>query len=295
LPRFTQYNKNELFIKKEEEKNFNNHITNDLILDFDRILKISDNKKETNSKNNKDNYKLNLLISDKSKNIGNPPNDKTKNKILNQIYYKSNSKFYEFLIKLSNLIKNENEAESQLENGRDEEEDDIKNKTSIRKDTVQTQTTNCSTIKDDNFMQERSFKNSFVNLIYDKETNTIKNEEILNNKEFLICCLVKSSHHIKGAIFIREKKLNFRIFSDQKRGIDINGFEDCFSEKDDDYDKERGTCYGSYFTHHPKDKNLYKMSISFNEIKWILKRKYYYKNSAMEIFTIKRGMILRHL
>ena len=287
LPRFTQYNKNELFIKKEEEKNSNNHITNDLILDFDRILKISDNKKETNSKNNKDNYKLNLLISDKSKNTGNPPNDKTKNNILNQIYYKSNSKFYEFLIKLSNLIKNENEAESQLENGRDEEEDDIKNKTSFRKDTVQTQTTNCSTIKDDNFMQERSFKNSFVNLIYDKETNTIKNEEILNNKEFLICCLVKSSHHIKGAMFIREKKLNFRIFSDQKRGIDINGFEDCFSEKDDDYDKERGTCYGSYFTHHPKDKNLYKMSISFNEIKWILKRKYYYKNSALEIFTIK--------
>ena len=67
-------------------------------------------------------------------------------------------------------------------------------------------------------MLDKAFNNSFVNLIYDKETNKIKNEEFLNNKEFLICCLVKSSHHIKGAIFIREKKLNFRIFTDQKRG-----------------------------------------------------------------------------
>ena len=289
LPKFTEYNKNELFIKKEEEKNTNNIISNDLILDFDKILKMSDIKKELNSKNDKNNYNLNLLISDKSKSEGNFPNDKTKNKILNQIYYKSNSKFCDFLIKLSNLVdfKNENEEESQRENEGYEEEDDIKQKSSTRKDTVQTQTTS-STIKNDNdnIMMDRAFKNSFVNLIYDKETDKIKNEEFLNNKEFLICCLVKPSHHIKGAMFIREKKLNFRIFSDQKRGTD-NGFEDCFSEKDDDYDKERGTCYGSYFTHHPKDKNLYKMSISFNEIKWILKRKYYYKNSAIEIFTIK--------
>ena len=283
LPKFTQYNKNELFIKKEEEKNTNNIISNDLILDFDKILKISDNKKEQSSKNNNN---LNLLISDKSKNAGNSQNDKIKNKILNQIYYKSNSKFCEFLIKLSNLIKNENEVESQKDEG-DEEEDDIQHKDSIRKDTFQTLTTSCSTIKNDNFIPERAFKNSFVNLTYDKETNKIKNEEFLNDKEYLICCLVKPSHHIKGAMFIREKKLNFRIFSDQKRGTDINGFEECFSEKDDDYDKERGTCYGSYFTHHPKDKNLYKMSISFNEIMWILKRKYYYKNSAIEIFTIK--------
>ena len=283
LPKFTQYNKNELFIKKEEEKNTNNIISNDLILDFDKILKISGNKKEQSSKKNNN---LNLLISDKSKNAGNSQNDKSKNRILNQIYYKSNSKFCEFLIKLSNLIKNEKEVESQKDEG-NEEEDDIQHKDSIRKDTLQTLTTSCSTIKNDNFIPEKAFKNSFVNLTYDKETNKIKNEEFLNNKEYLVCCLVKPSHHIKGAMFIREKKLNFRIFSDQKRGTDINGFEECFSEKDDDYDKERGTCYGSYFTHHPKDKNLYKMSISFNEILWILKRKYYYKNSAIEIFTIK--------
>jgi hypothetical protein len=36
---------------------------------------------------------------------------------------------------------------------------------------------------------------------------------------------------------------------------------------------------------HHKDKNLYKISIKYDEIKWIFRRRYYYKNSALEIFT----------
>ena len=48
---------------------------------------------------------------------------------------------------------------------------------------------------------------------------------------------------------------------------------------------ERKTCFGSFFVCHPKDKDLYKISINYKDIKWIFKRKYYYNNSALEIFT----------
>ena len=59
-----------------------------------------------------------------------------------------------------------------------------------------------------------------------------------------------------------------------------------FTNQDDDYDQERQTCFGSYFVCHPKDKDLYKVSINYDDIKWIFRRRYYYKNSAMEIYTI---------
>ena len=65
------------------------------------------------------------------------------------------------------------------------------------------------------------------------------------------------------------------------RGVKIG-----FTDKDDDYDQERKTCFGSYFVCHPKDKDLYKISINYKDIKWIFRRRYYYKNSGLEIFTI---------
>ena len=66
----------------------------------------------------------------------------------------------------------------------------------------------------------------------------------------------------------------------------MSGVEIGFTNQDDDYDPERQTCFGSYFVCHPKDKDLYKVSINYSDIKWIFRRRYYYKNSAMEIFTI---------
>ena len=58
-----------------------------------------------------------------------------------------------------------------------------------------------------------------------------------------------------------------------------------FTNQDDDYDPERQTCFGSYFIYHPKDKDLYQININYRDIKWIFRRRYYYKNSGLEIFT----------
>ena len=66
----------------------------------------------------------------------------------------------------------------------------------------------------------------------------------------------------------------------------MSGVNVGFTDKDDDYDEERKTCFGSYFMFHQKDKNLYKISINYDDIDLILLKRYYYKNSALEIFTI---------
>ena len=98
-------------------------------------------------------------------------------------------------------------------------------------------------------------------------------------------CLVKTSHHIKGVCFIDDTNLNFKVFLNQRTGNAMSGIEIGFTTQDDDYDHDRQTCFGSYFVCHPKDRDLYKISIKYSNIKWIFRRRYYYKNSALEIFT----------
>ena len=110
------------------------------------------------------------------------------------------------------------------------------------------------------------------------KTKTIK-------KKYFLSCLVKTSHHIKGVCFIYENQLNFRVFLNQRTGNFMSGVELAFTNKDDDYDQDRQTCFGSYFVCHPKDKDLYQITIDYNDIKWMFRRRYYYKNSAIEIFT----------
>ena len=106
------------------------------------------------------------------------------------------------------------------------------------------------------------------------------------NKKYYLSCIVKTSHHIKGVCFIDDKKLNFKVFLNQKTGNALSGVGIGFTNEDEDYDPDRQTCFGSYFVCHPKDKDLYKIAINYNDIKWIFRRRYYYKNSAMEIYTI---------
>ena len=88
-------------------------------------------------------------------------------------------------------------------------------------------------------------------LSYDKEKGKIKHEEIFAGIEYVICCLVKSTHHIKGLFYFKDKKISFKTFFgkilDIKLQMELN-------EKDDNYDSERNNCYGSYFKSY-KNKN----------------------------------------
>ena len=83
-------------------------------------------------------------------------------------------------------------------------------------------------------------------LIEEKSSKFVKD---INNpdKIYFLSCLVTTSHHIKGVCLIDESQLDFKVFLNQQTGKNMNGINMSFTDKDDDYDAERKTCYGSYF------------------------------------------------
>ena len=134
------------------------------------------------------------------------------------------------------------------------------------------------------FKEEKENKNNSENK-EGKDKDKEKAQE-KTKKNYFLSCLVKTSHHIKGVCFVDEDCLNFKVFLNQKTGNAMSGVNVGFTDKDDDYDNERKTCFGSYFMFHQKDKNLYRISIKYKDIKLILLKRYYYKSSALEIFTV---------
>ena len=97
-----------------------------------------------------------------------------------------------------------------------------------------------------------------------------------NEKENnFICCLVKVTHHIKGIFYLTEQGIMF------KNGINILNKE----FEDDCYDDVKNSCFGSYFSLYPKDKDILYLAISYNKISSIFKRLYYYNETGLEICT----------
>ena len=127
-------------------------------------------------------------------------------------------------------------------------------------------------------------EDEFSLLKEDKNNLKENNNQKVN---YYLCCLVKPSHHIKGVFYLSQHNINFKVFMNQKTGNAMTGVNLGFTDKDDDYDINRKTCYGSYFMFHQKDKNIYKFSIKFDDIKFLVLKRYFYKNSAFEIFTKK--------
>ena len=270
LPEFINFDTKNLFMKNNSKENKSNNSLN-LILDFDSIINYNKNQK-------------NISPSSSSK-----EKSQTNKFILREKLYKSNKKYYEFLQKISKLIKGELAEEKVKE---DEEEinleqgdlskafsSTIKEERSKKSDSLSTR---FSTIRESG-KKRASFQFNFFGFSLDLRKTKTKKEEFFTDKKYLVCCLVKQTHHIKGLFYIKEAKLIFKRDltkkSNDKSWIELN------EKNNDNFDYERGDCFGSYFKNYKKDKNFYKLNIKFDEIKMILKRKYYYKNSSIEIFT----------
>ena len=118
-----------------------------------------------------------------------------------------------------------------------------------------------------------------------KNLSSNKNENTKRTTSYYLCCLVKPSHHIKGVLYVTEKGITFKVFLNQKSGNSLSGVEIFFKSTDEDYDTDRKTCFGSYFVWHHKDVDISSFSISFDQIKLFFRKRYYYKNSGMEIFS----------
>ena len=129
---------------------------------------------------------------------------------------------------------------------------------------------------------------------------------IETNYHFLIenCCYVKTSFHIRGFFYVNNREIGFysydkipyKIFVKKserknKNEATINPVK-CTKEEDKqineiqkDYDVERKCCYGSIFSPQKDKYDYFHFSIPLDQIVFVLKRRYYYKVSCLEVFT----------
>ena len=271
LAKFTNFEKEKLFNKNinKNDQDTNNYF--DLILSIDKIFEIT----QKNKNNTNNNINSNLII----ENIKENESDENKN-YLKQIYLKLDPKLYQKYLKISsNFQGNKNEKNNTNPQNNSNISENKNNSSDINNNNNGNSKTNITMTFYSDFNEMKRLNTIAIN---DSESDQIF---IFNNINYYLCCLVKTTHHIKGVFSLENNSLNFRIFSNQKEGKEMDGIEIEFNNSDDDYDSVRLTCFGSYFTYRPKDKNTFNKSVNYDNIKMVLKRRYYYKNSAIEIFT----------
>lgn len=95
------------------------------------------------------------------------------------------------------------------------------------------------------------------------------------------CCYVTQMSHIKGYLYLNKSQCSFV----QNIYYGNSDEDEKKLKEDEDYDEEKKMCYGSYIK---LNKTKYVcMDIKYKSIQYIFLRKYYYKDSAVEIFTSK--------
>ena len=122
--------------------------------------------------------------------------------------------------------------------------------------------------------------NIIVSQEKDKEKDKEKEKEKIDKKNQPIentyhCCIVKLTHHIKGFISTEEKYIKFSY----DNNINLAEFDD------PNFDKDMGSCFGSIFKNHKKDKDKIDFIIEYLDIKYMFIRHYFYNESAIEIYT----------
>ena len=111
----------------------------------------------------------------------------------------------------------------------------------------------------------------------------IKQKYLYNSTQFDLqveSCLIRSSFHING------------IFFNNAEGIGFYSHNKIFKENDEEFDNDRQTCFGSTFRRQNKKYDYYYIKIPYNSISFILKRKYFYKKSSIEVFTVNKKSYL---
>ena len=132
-----------------------------------------------------------------------------------------------------------------------------------------------------------------------KEDFLIKSKTIKKNKKkkdkiknhSFQCCLVKIMNHTKGYINTKNDYLEFFYDEVENKNNENNNnlLDNIYTNLEDDisYDKDMGCCYGSLFPYHKRDKEKCYFNILYGNIKYLFIRNYYYRDTAVEIFTFK--------
>ena len=93
-------------------------------------------------------------------------------------------------------------------------------------------------------------------------------------------CQVRLAFHIRGIIFNNKDGIGFYSFETKRKG------------NEEDYDTDRKVCFGSVFRPQTAKYSHYFISIPYNKIQFILKRRYFFKRTALEIYTEDRKSYL---
>ena len=107
----------------------------------------------------------------------------------------------------------------------------------------------------------------------------IKQKHSINLTNYNIkvdACLVKTEYHITGTFYNNSQEIGFY------------SLERTHSNEDEDYDFDRQVCFGSIFKPQTNKYNYYYLKIPYSSIDFILKRRYYFKKTILEIFTINK-------
>ena len=131
---------------------------------------------------------------------------------------------------------------------------------------------------------------------YIEEYNKEIFEKIEKNGKINTCevCLVKQTYHVKGNMFIFSDgdkiiiyfySYSSKLQNNEEEILCCNKGNDEETPQNKMYDKQKtNLCYGSIFKCLKKDENR-KIKISLEDIRLVLSRIYFYRNSALEIFT----------
>ena len=114
-------------------------------------------------------------------------------------------------------------------------------------------------------------------------------------------CLVKTSYHIRGFYYNNPKEIGFYSYdkipynnknSKNNKDKNKNEINPTIRNIQKDYDPEREACFGSIFSPQKEKYEYLHIKIPYNQIVLILKRRYYFKISALEIFTTEKKSYL---
>ena len=121
--------------------------------------------------------------------------------------------------------------------------------------------------------------NKVFELLFQNKMNA-SNEDRMKTENIYNCCMVKPTHHIKGYITTEKGSIKFTYCPDNESKELL--------EKDPNYDRDMGACFGSTFKTYHKDKDIVCFEIKYKSIEYMFKRIYFYRETGIEIFTYEK-------
>ena len=204
LPEFSDFEKEKLFNKETNKDNPDNNNYFDLIFNIDKIFEISKINKENINTNTNSN-----LIIEKTQN---EESDENKN-YLKQIYHKLDPKLYVYYRKISCSLHFANNEKNPTNNNITENNSNISDNKNNLVNNNNNNYSKKSTATSSN--SDNGKKRAYTTAINDLGSGKSYTFSQVN---YYLCCLVKTTHHIKGVFFLENESINFRLFSDQKTG-----------------------------------------------------------------------------